>query len=659
MLTVNTLQPPQTGRSRFSKALPAVPGMHDDNNINNTDSNNTPIPSPASPTKDLPIAPPAPPPPPRGDSLFKSTISSSSSRSPLPALPLLKTANSPPSAPPKMAIPRRPVGFGLPAGPRPPQQQQLQKPQSQFQSSLPAAEPPSPSFSLSSILSAYSRSSGESLVRDSDVPISARESEATISPSDEAALRRQPIEALGISYATPKANDQSNKPAVAPTSTSDDTPPPPPPSKDDKYHISAPTASAQSNEPVVSPSSPPQPQIWRRRSVNAERNLELPNLSLPNSNGSTASTQQTTQPTQHMQMQPPPGAVKVTPISFQQPRIAGGLPGRDIRPTPPQEQVADTQAMGNSSSKLKKVKDKLQSFHRRGKSSSDTTVETVQRGAHRPPTPEYQKEDIKTPIIDTFVSPVSPASSPELSTEVSPALSGGLASVASSATADVKSKPIARKAIPSDLGIIQPAPEPTAKKQQPATEPFPALNPAVVGNRGSSGSDSGSSNTPRSTETAKFPPRKSSARSNISRVPDQFRQPAPGSDPRLIQTESQGPMYRGRDGTLYPEMKVLQEPDPQAFYFPKQAAQPIPEDTILKAVPLKGSHYNCFHGHKTMNRRTNRNHPLTCQTCEKSDAEDRWACTFCHLRICEFCYHTFNAHQRDLRKLVDAVQHKA
>ncbi|CAM1505523.1 Fc.00g111600.m01.CDS01 [Cosmosporella sp. VM-42] len=658
MLSVNTLQPPKTGRSRFSKALPAVPGL--DNDLDDYYTT-----SPTSPPKGLPDLPPAPPPP-RSDSM----ANAKSLNSALPTLPLLTIANAPPSGPPTMAIPRRPVGKPAQA-PRPQQDSQVVSP----------IEPVSPAFSLSSILSAYSRSSGESLVRSSDVATSARESEATISPNDEVARGSNRTEGPMASFTGVKANELPRTQNVAPTPIMDDAPPPPPPSKDDKYHLPASPAPASVAKPdpskqhIDNPSPPRQPQIWRRRSLKAERSLELPDLKLISTNGSTAATQPLSQPTQS---QLP--ALKVTPLPLQPPRSTGGLPGRNIRPAPPppppKEQVADAQVMGNSTSKLKNLKNKLQAFHRKEGSTSDTTVETAARpGTQRPPTPEYQKQDVKTPIIDTFVSPVSPASSPEPPTEVSPVLPKELPREPSAGAASVESKPISRKAIPiPPQALPAPTPDSSSKKalpelrvvtQTPAvTEPFPDITPSAVGNRGSGGSDaaSASSRTQQSAEVAKFPPRKSSKasmRSVAPRAVEQPRQSHPELDPRLVPSESQGFLYRGRDGTLYPEMKELQNPDPRAYYFPKRFDQPIVEGDIIRAPPLKDSHYNCYHGHKTMNRRTNRYYPLTCQTCDKADDEDRWSCTFCHLRICEGCLKGLKGHQRDLRLFVHELSQKA
>lgn len=122
-------------------------------------------------------------------------------------------------------------------------------------------------------------------------------------------------------------------------------------------------------------------------------------------------------------------------------------------------------------------------------------------------------------------------------------------------------------------------------------------------------------------------------------------------------------MYRGRDGTLYREMTKQSEPDPRALYFPTMknldVNASLAADGVFTASELKDSHYSCYHKHSTMNRRANGRYPLTCQTCNKADANDRWACTFCFLRICEPCFRVLDSNQRDLKKLVADVERRA
>ena len=112
-------------------------------------------------------------------------------------------------------------------------------------------------------------------------------------------------------------------------------------------------------------------------------------------------------------------------------------------------------------------------------------------------------------------------------------------------------------------------------------------------------------------------------------------------------------MYKGRDGTLYPEMKEIGDPDPQAARFPQQTDELPSPGAIFKAAPLRQSHFKCYQNHKTMLRRPNRRYPLACQTCQKEDAEDRFSCNFCYVRICKACLGAFEAKQRDLQAFME------
>ncbi|KAL4725954.1 hypothetical protein ACLX1H_006629 [Fusarium chlamydosporum] len=653
MLNTNSLQPPKTGTSRWSKALPDVPGPDDPSFYDDYYED-------ASPR--LPPAKELPPPPPRSTSIGNAK--------PLPPslTPLhLLSANSPPSAPPKMAIPRRPIG-NLPANPPPPPQKHLQQPS-------PSQAPPSPSDSLSSILSAYSRSSGESLVRSPyEANSSGLQGEANISPSRQvppANTRTGTLETAPTQQQHFQQQQQYDAPNLPPK----DYRRPPPLAKDTKYHLPATPAPIrkpvpEKRSPELNSSSSPsqsqaqqQPQLWRRRSSKAERSLELPDLKLVSSHGSTAATQTSVVPPPQAQKQHSPDGLK---IAIAPNRQAGGTHSaapadQDTRQMSNSERSPDTPTMGGSSSKLNRLKDKLH-FHRRGKSSSDTTKSPpAQRpGTHRPPTPEYQKEDIKTPIVDSIVSPLSPASSPEPVAQVSPELPEDIPQISPQQqtqeplrnTGSITRKAIPAPKLPSPVEDKPFSGSPNSKNESPLVGSLPSSLTDSRGSGGSSSSDTAVNQVqPPAEVPSKFPPRDSSVRSNAPP-----RQLSAEHDPRLVQSDAQGPLYRGRDGTLYPEMKIMQDYDPQVAYFPRQSENPIGEGTIFRAPPLKKSHFSCYHGHKTMNRRTNKYYPLTCQTCEKPDVEDRWTCSFCHLRICEPCVKKLNNSGNDLRRMVDNLQ---
>lgn len=760
--------PRQTGgRSRFSKALPEIPTLNTSDfplppKPRTTAAPSTPVSAPALSTprvladpKTLPDLPPPPPPPHNDDPRTPIQFT------PLPPLPKQRTSATatsttptasvpitPKSGPPKMMIPRRPVGSKkeleqtsvkspppelqqqrttpppqsppqkqapVPAQkPQPEQEEQTRKEQqqphfSQLQKELPRLDtrpqpppkspkresqqerlsPPaqqqpfptqysqpldyqyqqplkSPSESLSSLLSAYSRSDTASIIRSSDGTayssldsnhndfsygnekpkglagntITSHQNKASLSTI---ASARDQQQTEPDSLAKPTANGSAG--SSSPT-------PPPPPSKDDSYQraISSPRASNGDSKPS-SPSTPRQ-QIWRRRSFKGSR--ELPSLRLDHSHGSTASTStistiKASQPSSNLAStpsQPPSG----TPTDL----------GRELAPAPP---AKDNSTMGHGGSKIKQLKEKFHVSRRSDDSQKASRKDQAAApAANRPPTPEYQQEDPKTPVVNTFVSPISPASSPEPQRipgqypPETPQIGAG------TETSQTEAKPIARKAVAAPFQTVQPAKSlPDLKTTAPpitSNEPLPPVSARPGPERSSSPAPAPRGRQPgppvgfRSASRTRTPSaaRPDSRASERPFGPSRFSGPETGSS-RWARSSSGDLLYKGRDGTLYPEMKVVQEPDPKAFHFPHMTEEPIAEGTVLKASPLKDGHYNCFQKHKTVVRRPNKRHPLACQACEKADAEDRWSCTFCSLRICESCLKTFEAKNRDLRSL--------
>ncbi|RMJ01508.1 hypothetical protein CDV36_015750 [Fusarium kuroshium] len=318
-------------------------------------------------------------------------------------------------------------------------------------------------------------------------------------------------------------------------------------------------------------------------------------------------------------------------------------PSPGIRQAPASQRVAKSPAMDSSSSRLGRLMDRLRP-RRRAKSRRDTGKSSThtQPGARWPPTPEhYRKEHSKTPIFDSYASPREPGA------EAPPELPGGIpqpppqqGSRASSPSANTEPKAVVHHhgsipptELPSPAETKLP-PKPGARAESPMMQALPPLAAGFARNRGPAGSG------PAGVRTRHLP--RSSARCD--------------KDARLIQSQSGGLLYKGRDGTLYSEMKTEREPDPRAAYFPKQADFPMANGIVIKAPPLKESHFNCHYRHKIMNRRANIYYPLTCQACEKSDVESRWTCLFCHLRICESCVDKLNRNGRDLRRLRDEMK---
>lgn len=579
----------------------------------------------------------------------------------------------------------------------------------------------SPSDSISSILSAYSRSSTQSIIRSSDGTYSTRDSHAQEFPSK---YMSSSTTGTGTGYheAAPSVSTITTDSTVQQTtwgqfsnsitngSYSASSPSgPPPPSKDSvaQRPSSPPSRGVTADSDLVT-ASPPQQQIWRRRSLKGSR--ELPNLRLDYSHGSTASTastattqsQSTVVAEQKQEATPPPAPPKGLP----------GLPGRNVRPVRSREPSVDVPTMGHGSSKLKQLKDKFHRSRRSDdsngssksqptKSDSGNSEQATRPSGNRPPTPEYQKQDVQTPIVETFISPVSPASSPEPHKQKA-AAKGNSSQVEErppAPPAKSSARSISRKRVPNSSseteGTIPTTDGPSEPKLAPASasssnagprtasksfksavsgssvhpakslpdlktkftpsptaEPFPSFSALPASGRNSPALD----NFPNRGRQFEGPGRRSASRESSARPEsrkgfDPTRNSGPDGS-RFVRNSSGELLYKGRDGTLYPEMKENQNVDAKAGQFPLRSAQPVAEGTVFQATSLKDTHYSCFQKHRSILRRNNRRYPLTCQTCQKADTEDRWLCTFCSLRVCESCLGMLESNKKDLNGLM-------
>ncbi|KAK1980490.1 hypothetical protein LZ30DRAFT_689903 [Colletotrichum cereale] len=593
------------GRSRFSKALPTPPSPKADS-------------SPKS--KQLPSIPPVPPLP--SKKFF--TMSDKPLPPPhalnqsLPPLPPLQTKALPP-----VHIARRPVAKQPPT------------PSSQPQPTTPDHDDYDDDRrqSIGSLLSAYSRTSGESLMSP-DGSTSQRDSAPTYASDHQYGTREAKI--LTPTSLSSGDNERRAAPNFTPNKGLPPHPAylneqqgPPPPAKPDR------TPTVGSPTSVVSSSSPQRP-LWRRRSVKSDRNIEVPQLRLEISHGSTAASQPNT-------AQSPYSATSPRTQQQQQqqqlpPRSASGLPGRNIRPVPSQNKAPETDSMGQEVSRLKGKISHLrdgQEGANRGASHSDTALSPTQRL----PTPDYDKGDVKTHVVDSVVSPISPASSPE---------------PARDQASNEQKPPVPRKAVTAarNLHAAQSLPQirtdgPVTNSEAPPTisRDF-AVSPISPKRQNQL--------SPRSTSIQQH-----QQQQQQQQQPGQWQQPAREYAPyaphaqgdRRPSSQDQRPQ---QEAVQYRELKVKDLPpaDPRAAYFPTHGSEPLSPSTIHKALPLKESMLDCYVKHRTMDRTRNRNYALTCQTCGKADTEDRYKCQFCYVRMCGSCLQIFNSNRRDLKKLM-------
>ncbi|KAF4875651.1 hypothetical protein CGCSCA1_v005250 [Colletotrichum siamense] len=538
----------------------------------------------------------------------------------LPPLPPLQTKELP-----KMHIARRPVAATKPAAPPKPQ-----------------PEEHSPTGSIGSLLSAYSRSSGESLMAKS--PSTQRDS-APMFPSDHEGTTKEskvltPTSVSSVdneaSYSRLGAPNLTHNKGLPPSPAYAREQGPPPPAK-------AAAGGGDSPTSFTSTSSQQQRPLWRRRSVKSDRNIEVPDLKLAVSHGSTAaSTPNTAQPSSTAA--PPPPAQQQQQQQQQQfpPRSTSGLPGRNIRPIHLQNLPSTqepTEEMGQEASRLREKVSHVRGQNQTnganvGASHSDTALSPSQRL----PTPDYEKEDVKTPVVDTVVSPISPASSPEP------------AAAEQKQQQQQPQQPIPRKAVTTDRNNVHNAKSLPQMRVDPPTTSSEA--PPTIAR------DFAVSPISPEAQQGQFPARNSSNQQQQQQQPPQQQQRGQWLPAAREHAAQGGDMRRdqrpGQEPVEYREMKQQQDmpADPRASFFPITTPEPPSPSIVYSARPIKESMLDCYARHRTVDRTRNRNYALSCQTCGKADTEDRFKCQWCYVRMCASCLTVFNRNGRDLRQLL-------
>ncbi|KAL2156053.1 hypothetical protein VTH82DRAFT_798 [Thermothelomyces myriococcoides] len=454
MVGAATLEPPKSGRSRFSKALPPPPSLpkldfDSDFDLLSLTAEKT-LPQPQSTTP----LPPAPPPKSEIQSTTETTMAAAVKPldSPLPSLPPKLTG------PPLRSIPRRPVAAPVTSAstlsPTP---------------SPAAASPnplPSPGGSISSLLSAYSDHTddeAQSAPADSSKgALDPRSDYSVVSPRLD--VQKSSTEAgsptLGFPSLPSHQVAQKQEPGGRVSEGDDKELPPPPPLKDSQRGLerprTPPNLQQQFKQSSVSPNagsppgkgSPQQGELWRRRSLKADKSLAVLDLKLVSGHGSTAGSAQNTsqsgygvQSSLESQPVPPPPPKnnlepsKPAPAQRAPPRGAiGGLPGRNIRPAHSEElaKQGGEGSMGQEGSRAKENIESVKKEHSREEElssqrsgsattfSSATSATAPSVSAVRQPTPEHEVNDAHNPQQDLTTSSASTGPSPKLGSETKP-----------------------------------------------------------------------------------------------------------------------------------------------------------------------------------------------------------------------------------------------
>jgi hypothetical protein len=689
-----TLQTPKTGKSRFSKALPAPPSFL--KALKGLPSSPQPPKSHLAPArKPLPTVTGGSPTLPPNQNLPSPASPASPMPkplgSPLPPVPLNRTK---PSAP-LPSIPRRPVAAGSPG------LASDDSPLSSLLSAYTDSNRSSDSTHLSSHDGATTASSAQESHQASPklesspftaTPSSPRLDELFFTPLSIQAVEndgtrnqqrsgqnQQTAEGITKQLPLPPFRDfdigTQRQPTTEPTPSSGNSPSP---------ALTRP-APQPSPEAALSQPSQPQPQIWRRRSLKAEKNLAVTELKLVSSNGSTTSTSYVPAP------EPPPKEPSPTLLQPQDSRPASGaaaptrspapptpsaaFPGRNIRPVASRQQLVEDgpESMGQEVSRVKDTLKKADRSETSGvtrqknlpsppRRASPPSATTHAKNASisspvRLPTPEYDTDDFKGPIVETILSPVSPASSPELPSEprqqrlvqeardVRPVKSSSSFLPSPIAGSQESSNSLAPEASLQGLGVRSPAglPSSPAAGRTGAAQPhnpFPArtTSKAPATSTGAPQSKTGDEQKP---SPVSAPLQKVRTVSDVGSI-ETIKAPRREQFLPALETRPRKEEEREDDTTDHPG----------AQRFPRAWGRDISKDTVFQPPPISEKHHRCMTRHRIMHETRNTYYPLACQACSLKDVSWRYVCSCCNLRICKSCRMCLRKHNGDLRALM-------
>lgn len=674
-----TLQAPKSGKSRFSKALPTPPSFLKalkglPSSPQSSKFNLAPARKPLPALSGIPPVLPPKEHNPRPASPPKTT--QKPLESPLPPVPLNSTK---PSAP-LPSIPRRPVAADSPA--------------------FPSDDSP-----LSSLFSDYTDSnrSSDSTHLSHDTATSVSSAHESFQASPELDSSRFPATAAA---GTPKpdelffahsssqlmkengshnqersgqtqqtaGNNTKDLPLLPPTDLAIQT--------QSQLTLSAPKPSPETARPQAPQS---QPQIWRRRSLTAEKNLTVTELKLVSSNGSTTLTSSIPAP------EAPPKQPSPTLLQPQDSKTTSGaaaparspltptpnaaFPGRNIRPAPSRQQLSEDgpDSMGQEVSRVKNTLRKADGSQIPGAAGPRNTPSPPLRTSPpsaaphskstsisspvRLPTPEYNADDCKGAIVETILSPVSPASSPELPIEPRPRAvqetkdgmsvkNSGSSGPSQTWSIQESLYGLAPKPLPQSLGVRSPAglpPSPAAGRTGAAQpqSPFPARTTSKAP-ASSPGASESSLRGEQKPSPISAPLQKVRTVSDVGSI-ETIRAPRQEQFLPVLATQQPKEESHQDDTTDHPG----------AQRFPRAWGPRIPKDNVFQPPPISERHHQCMMRHRIMHETRNTYYPLACQACSLKDLSWRYVCSCCNLRVCKSCRTRLRKHNGDLRALMD------
>ncbi|KAI1102841.1 hypothetical protein F4804DRAFT_251029 [Jackrogersella minutella] len=676
-----TLQTPRSGRSRFSKALPAPPPQLGDERPK-TASRNPPtsLYSPFPPRKDSVSV--------KTNTTISPTTKLDPGNSRLPSLPSGDTMGATALQTQTRSIRRKPVG--LPANPAP-------AAGTNTVTNTVTSKKMKRVSSISSLLSAYSNTSSDSVQRSSQGSIFTKDSEPSNSPEREGINDTQ--QSLANTLPVLPSNPYEDELQVVRDEILAADLPPPPPFKDptrpstpssarplDPFPASRSGAhdeGVSSSSPKPVGDSPQRREIWRRRaSVKSDRSLTVPELKLADSHGSTASTSQ--QQINSDLLPPPPLTNNSTsPL----PPRSGSLPGRNIRPAQ-QPEAQQEDEMRKFSSKLKELSIRGEGSKEPSKGpdaaedSKDKTIKSEPKaqtetkvdnspGARIPDQPKVEMpRNVSKSSTETVIH--APSSSPaSASASGSPPMESAPKSISrrpignpnGNQPPDVHKKGSSTDLRKQALGLPRyPRPShsnPSLRSPTVTHDVQGAVKPRGVPQ-------------PQPIPTIAMPMTLPADSNDPIKKPELFNIVTALNEPNFLPnpTTDRKPYRRVSPDTHATDLSDIGESmevvtpehtervNAALSRFPRHVNQLAPPtDAVWQAAPISSQHHNCFARHAKWVPVKNSNYPLACQTCGVQDTNSRKTCSWCNLRICYKCHdRLMGPYKADLRLLMQNME---
>ena len=562
---------------------------------------------------------------------------------------------------------------------------------------------PSPVGSISSLLSAYSdhNQSTDSGQRPSTTGSESAYSLVspgldTQSSSTSLDARSQPSWAVPSSSSLLSSTYYYHTQARSEPAVDQAFSPPPPPLKNTnrtgsrpQTPTSTPAQAVESPTPRKRASPQQQEQLWRRRSIKADKSFTVSNLNLVESHGSTAaSTQDSSQSVRPDSSESRSSEPKLSePIASapnRAPHAWGpipGLPGRHVRPQPTNWPFVShgDDSMGQEASKLK---EKLGSGRRPGSREERPVIAPETQpmpntapvvsapavpppSASRLPTPEYSSGDLRNPLPHNGVSPISPAPSPYVPEDAK--VRSNLAGQESHMIHHARSSPSLASRTSNQAFNAQ---SPLGMSQYPPQEQYGAeTQPRPHTSSSSRGNDElfmSVQHAPR--EPVPPLPDPQIAQPYRDRWTPSPRNSKPVSETGSVETLRSPPPRQGMSYFPSIEELPLREPDPNApdttdnpgaALFPRNWYAPRPADDIPDPLPLQDKHFDCLTQHRYMTANKQKTNPRACRTCRHKDRNaESYICSSCYLNVCSGCSGLLKRFKGDLGAVLQYLEEK-